>query len=162
MNHRNGYSGAQIALHWIIAILILFNYIYSEGMARALDARLEGTPAGALDINPSIHVWVGVSVLVLSLVRLMLRFGRGVPAAGGSGIMQVAAIWGHRLLYLLMILVPAMGMMTWFGRIDATGEPHAVLANALLIVAGGHALMAIWHQYVIRDGLLNRMMRPNS
>lgn len=162
MIQRIGYSGTQIALHWAIAVLILFNYIYSEGMGDALDARLEGIPATNLEINPQIHVWVGVTVLVLSLIRLALRQTRGVPEAGGTGMMQLAATWGHRLLYALMILVPVMGGLTWFGRIEATGDIHALLANALMIVAGGHALMAIYHQFVVRDGLLNRMTRPGS
>lgn len=162
MIQRIGYSGTQIALHWAIAVLILFNYIYSEGMGDALDARLEGIPATNLEINPQIHVWVGVTVLVLSLIRLALRQTRGVPEAGGTGMMQLAATWGHRLLYALMILVPVMGGLTWFGRIEATGDIHALLANALMIVAGGHALMAIYHQFVVRDGLLNRMTRPGN
>ncbi len=122
MKQRIGYSGAQIALHWTIAVLILFNYIYSDGMGRALHARLDGTPATDLGINPSVHVWVGVAVLVLSLIRLGLRLGRGVPEPGGEGLVQVAAEWGHRLLYLLMILVPVAGMITWFGRVDAAGD----------------------------------------
>ncbi len=107
MKQRSGYSTIQIALHWAIAVLILFNYLYSEGMEDALDARLEGTPLENIGINPSVHVWVGVTVLVLCLIRLGLRLARGVPEAGGTGAMQLAAIWGHRLLYLLMILVPA-------------------------------------------------------
>ena len=162
MRQRSGYSAPQIALHWAIAVLILFNYIYSDGMGRALDARLEGTPATNLDINPQIHVWVGVTVLLLTLIRLALRQTRGVPEAGGTGLMKLAATWGHRLLYALMILVPLMGGLTWFGRIEATGDIHALLANALMIVAGGHALMAIYHQFIVRDGLLTRMTRPGN
>ena len=162
MRQRSGYSAPQIALHWAIAVLILFNYIYSDGMGRALDARLEGTPATNLGINPQIHVWVGVTVLLLTLIRLALRQTRGVPEAGGTGLMKLAATWGHRLLYALMILVPLMGGLTWFGRIEATGDIHALLANALMIVAGGHALMAIYHQFIVRDGLLTRMTRPGN
>ena len=162
MKQRSGYSTIQIALHWAIAVLILFNYLYSEGMEDALDARLEGTPLENIGINPSVHVWVGVTVLVLCLIRLGLRLARGVPEAGGTGARQLAAIWGHRLLYLLMILVPALGGITWFGRFDPTGELHVLAANALMIVAGGHAVMAIYHQFVVRDGLLTRMTRPES
>ena len=162
MKLRQGYSGAQISLHWIIAVLILFNYIYSDGMGRALDARLENTPLPQLGINPVIHVWIGVAVLLLCALRLGLRLGGGAPAPGGSGLMQSAAAWGHRLLYALMFLVPLAGAITWFGGVEATGDLHAVLANALLVVAGGHALVAIYHQFVIRDGLLARMTRPGS
>ena len=61
-----------------------------------------------------------------------------------------------------MILVPVGGMITWFGRVDAAGDIHGVLANALMIVAGGHAAMAIYHQFVMREGLLDRMTRPGD
>lgn len=162
MKLRNGYGGAQILLHWIIAALILFNYIYSDGMGQAFDARLKGASAASLDINPAIHVWVGVAVLVLCALRLIVRTVRGAPEPGGTGMVQMAARWGHRLLYLLMFLVPLAGGITWFGRVEALGDLHALLANALLIVAGGHALMAIYHQFVMRDGLLTRMTRPGS
>lgn len=162
MKQNTGYSGAQIALHWVIAVLILFNYIYSEGMGEALDVRLGEEATKTLELNPAVHVLVGVAVLVLSLLRLVIRMGQGAPEPGGSGMMQTAAAWGHRLLYALMILVPATGGITWFGMVGATGDMHGVLANALMIVAGGHALMAIYHQYVIRDGLLVRMTRPGS
>lgn len=163
MRQRAGYSGTQIVFHWAIAALILFNYIYSEGMGKALHFRLEGgTPTDGFDLNPQIHVVVGILIFALCLIRLVLRGIRGVPAPGGHGLMQRAAHWGHLLLYALMILVPVAGGLAWFGRIDAFGDVHSVLANALMIVAGGHAVMAIYHQYFLRDGLLGRMMRPDD
>lgn len=163
MTTRNGYSRPQILLHWIIAVLIAFNYLYSEGMGEALDFRLGDAASGATaaDINPQVHVWVGVAVLLLSLARLILRGVEGVPEPGGQGAMQRMAGWGHRLLYLLMILVPLMGGLTWFGRIEALGDIHAVLANTLIVVALGHAAVAIFHQLVLRDNLIRRMTRPS-
>lgn len=166
MKHRIGYSGTQILLHWTIAVLIVFNYFYSEGMGRALRVRLGGEAAlnGAPppDINPSIHVWVGVAVLVFAIIRLILRETEGVPEAGGKGKMEVAALWGHRLLYLLIFLVPLAGGLTWFGRIHALGDVHKLLSDLLVIVAAGHAIIALYHQFVLRDGLIWRMIRPGS
>jgi len=159
MNTQTGYSSSQIVLHWATAILVGFNYIYSEGMGEALDARLEGGAPPTLEILPQLHVWAGIAVLVLVLLRLVLRATQGAPEAAGEGLSGLAATWGHRLLYLLLLAVPVLGLTTWFGGIDATGEPHALLANVIMIVAGAHALVAIFHQFVLKDGVLTRMFK---
>jgi cytochrome b561 len=39
------------------------------------------------------------------------------------------------------------------------GDIHGFFANVLLILALGHALMALYHQYILKDGLLSRMMK---
>jgi len=156
----NGYSLVQICLHWAVAMLVLFNYLYSEGMGRAFDARMEGLPLTDAGLNPSVHVWVGVSVLVLVLLRLVVRATAGAPDAGGSGRMQTVATWGHKGLYLLLLLVPALGAVTWFAGVEATADLHALVANALMLAAAGHALIALWHQFIRKDGLLLRMVRP--
>jgi cytochrome b561 len=46
----------------------------------------------------------------------------------------------------------------WFLGID-NGEIQGVFANVLPVIAPGHALMARYHRYVLKDGLLRRMMR---
>jgi cytochrome b561 len=154
---QTGYTRAQIAIHWAVAILIVVNYFLGEGMERQLDAKLDGQAY----MTPW-HVWTGVAVLALVLLRLILRFAQGAPAAGGvpGTLIQRAASWGHVLLYVLMVAVPLGGSVVWFGGVDALGEGHALAGNVLMIVAGGHAIMGLYHQYVVKDGLLLRMMRP--
>lgn len=162
MIRRAGYSSIQIGLHWAVALLVVFNYIYSDGMGAALDARLEGTTPTGLELNPATHVWVGVAILTLVLLRLVVRLTCGVPAPGGTGMQQSLAEWAHRLIYALLIAVPAFGALTWFGQIDLFGEPHAVMANLLMLLAAGHALVAIGHHVLLKDRLLVRMMRPDA
>lgn len=157
MSNTTGYSRLQIALHWLIAALILLNYFVSEGMEDAFDAMRAGTPVSGL--APMMHVWVGVAVLVLVILRLLVRLVQGVPEALGMSVGDKAAVWGHRVLYLLMLAVPVLGAATWFGGMDATADPHVIAVNVLMILALGHAAMAIFHQYVLRDGLLARMLR---
>lgn len=160
MTGRNGYSALQIALHWAIAALILFNYIVSDGMGRALDARLEGgMPPGGL--TPVLHVYVGLAVLALVALRVLVRLTQGAPAAHDSGIpaLNLGARLAHGALYLLMLAVPVFGALTWYGGIEDAGEAHEVAANLILILAGLHAAAALFHQYVLKDGLLVRMMR---
>lgn len=159
MSHSPGYSRLQIALHWLIAVLILAAWITHEGMGRLLETRIE---TGVLTPNP--HAILGLSVFVLVLIRIVLRHRQGVPGPvpGSSAMAEAAALWGHRLLYLLMILTPIGGAITWFGGIEALGEGHELLGNALMIVALGHALVAILHQLVLKDGTMTRMLRPRS
>jgi cytochrome b561 len=151
-----GYSGIQIALHWGIALLILLAWLSAEGAEEALEAAEDGAATGFVP-----HVALGLAILVLVVVRLAIRLTRGAPAAPGTpGSLQVrAAQWGHRLIYLLMIAVPLGGVSIWFLGMD-NGDIHGLFANVLLIVAFGHAVMSLYHHYVLKDGLIRRMMRP--
>jgi cytochrome b561 len=156
MSTRTGYSGLQIALHWIMAVLIPLAWLSSGGAEEAWDTMENG--AAAPGFVP--HVGFGLAILALVILRLVVRLRRGVPEAPGTpGILQVrAAIWGHRLIYLLMIAVPLGGISIWFGGMD-NGAVHGLFANVLMIVVLGHALMALYHHYVVKDGLIRRMMK---
>ena len=156
MAERTGYSRVQIGLHWIIAILIPLAWLSSGGAEEAWDAMEKGAAAPAF--VP--HVGFGLAILALVVLRLVVRLRRGAPAAPGvPGSLQVrAADWGHRLIYLLMIAVPLGGISIWFGGMD-NGSIHGFFANVLMVVVLGHALMAIYHQFVVKDGLIRRMMK---
>ena len=41
-------------------------------------------------------------------------------------------------------------------------ELHGSFANFLLLLAGLHALAALVHHYVLRDGVLRRMLRTRA
>jgi cytochrome b561 len=155
MADRAGYSGLQITLHWIIAILIPLAWFSSGGAEEAIKIAKTGASPGFV-----LHVAFGMSLLALVVLRLVVRLKRGAPAAPGvPGSLQVrAADWGHRLIYLLMIAVPLGGMSIWFGGMD-NGDIHEFFANVLMIVVLGHALMAIYHHAVLKDGLIRRMMK---
>lgn len=154
MKTTTGYSGIQIALHWLIAILILVAWFSGEGAGEAMDVIEQG---GVIGFVP--HVAFGLSILALVVARILIRLSRGTPAAPGTpGSLSVkAADCGHRLIYLLMIAVPLGGISTFFLGLDV-GDVHALAANVLMVVVLGHALMALYHQYALKDGLLRRMM----
>lgn len=98
--------------------------------------------------------------------------------AAPQGWLARAARIGHGLLYLLLIAVPLTGWyaasrlgvpISFFGlhlpaiaapvqgRPGLIAEFHENAGTFILILAGLHALMAIWHQFVLRDGTLQRM-----
>lgn len=157
MAGKTGYSTVQIGLHWLVAVLILVNWFVAEGMEEVFDGSLEDpTVAGGW------HVWIGLAVLALVVLRVVVRLVTGAPAAGGVAgtLAQRLAGLGHMVLYVLMIGVPLGGAIVWFGKVEALGDGHALAANIMMVIAGAHSLVALFHQYVIKDGLLLRMMRP--
>lgn len=159
MSARSTYSRLQIALHWMVALLISATWFLGDGMGRVWRNRIESGQSG-LDGNTP-HVWLGMVVFALVLLRLIVRLVQGAPAPvpGTPKLLELAAHWGHRLLYLLMLVVPAAGMTAWYLGLRDAGEVHEVAANALMLLAIAHALAALFHHYVLRDGALHRMMR---
>lgn len=154
---RQGYNAAQIALHWLIALGVIVNYVFSEGMGKALHQRIEGQEV-TVGIAP-LHVWLGVAILGLAALRILLRVLRGGPAQEPGPRGKVASAL-HGMLYLLMLGVPVGGGLAWFGGLEVLAEPHALFANILIILAGLHAVIGLAHHYVLKDDILRRMMRP--
>ena len=153
---RNGYSAAQIALHWLTVIAVLTAFFSHDAMVKAASALLEsgGSP------YPTIHTAAVISVLIFAVIRLIIRHRRGVTQPQGEGLQQIWAIWGHRLLYLMMVAVPVGGAVAWFGTVSALGGVHGLAGQAFMLLFLGHAAMALWHQFSVKNGNLIRMLRP--
>jgi cytochrome b561 len=162
------YSRLIRTVHWLTAALVLLAYLTSDGGARV---RTE---------PQTLHVVLGLSVLTLTFCRLLARFAGGVPPPLESAhkrMIRMARI-GHGVIYLLLLAVPIIG---WFTvsrlglRIELLGHQlplltaavqddpglianiHQVGGNLLLIVAGCHAAMALWHHFRLRDRSLHRI-----
>ena len=157
MSDRSSYSALQITLHWLIAVLVFATWWLGEGMGRAFDAHNEGTLAGW-----PLHVWLGLSVLVLVLVRLVVRWTSGAPdpVEHAPGALGLIAKWSHYLLYLLLLAAPVLGAIAWFSGSEAVAGVHPIIANGLLILAGLHAVAALYHHFVRKDGVMKSMVKP--
>lgn len=155
-----GYSSTQIALHWGIALLIGVNLIFEDWIKAGWESIEEGGPA-IYSAGSLAHIGVGVSVLLLACWRLSLRFTRGVPdlPSGGSTLSNLAGHAGHWALYALMIVVPVIGLMAWFGASKDLAELHTLGKPAFLILIALHVAAALRHQFWLKDGLLMRMKR---
>lgn len=163
-SHR--YSASMIVIHWLTALLVLGAWFTAEG-----GRKIAENP-------PLLHFSLGLAVLILVLPRLVLRVAGRTPEADTQGWLAVAAKAGHGLLYLLLIGLPItgwyaasrMGVPVSFlgvelpaiaskvqGRPGLIAELHENAGTFILILAGLHAVMAVWHQFVLRDGTLQRM-----
>jgi cytochrome b561 len=163
-SHR--YSASMIVIHWLTALLVLGAWFTAEG-----GRKIAENP-------PLLHFSLGLAVLALMLPRLVLRVAGRTPEADAQGWLAAAAKAGHAVLYLFLIALPITGWyaasrmgvpVSFFGlqlpaltapvqgRPGLIAELHENAGTIILILAGLHALMAIWHQFVLRDGTLRRM-----
>ncbi|MBA8882094.1 cytochrome b [Phyllobacterium myrsinacearum] len=174
------YSSSQKTLHWAVFVLVIGLY----GLTFGDDLFQRGDP------NRAFAWWLHISfgLLLAALVgwRIVLRLMRGAPDLPSSmtGIEQVTAKVGHAALYALLIAIPTLGiLLTWY-RGDALSffglftipapfspdretaksikELHGLCANGILILAGLHALAALWHHFIKRDDVLKRMLPGRS
>ncbi|GBQ81828.1 cytochrome B561 [Gluconacetobacter johannae DSM 13595] len=159
-------------LHWATAGIVLVQF--SMGITWAYyDA-----PAKAAARN--IHTTIGVIFTALLLFRLFWRWRwrmRGAPQ--GTRARATLAGGMHAVLYGLLLMEAALGFeWRWSGnrplyvlgaylscavcRLDKAGHHivatlHSYGAWTIMVLAFGHAVVALWRHYVRRDGTLRRM-----
>ena len=170
------YHGAAIALHWLIAVLIVGGY-YLGWIMTAIPGF---TPTKLKYI--SWLKWIGVTVLMLAVARVLWRATHRAPALDSAtpAWQKAAAHVVHGLLYLLMLAIPVSGYLyssaagiqvvylgivplpTFIGPDQALKATlrtvHVLLNYTLLALVAMHVLAALKHQFVDRDGLLARMI----
>jgi cytochrome b561 len=107
------YNVGAITLHWIIAVLILTN-IGIAWYFNTLPGPAKSAPIG-------LHKSIGITVLLLSLVRLgwRLAFPPPRPPASFRGWERVLAETVHVLFYVVMIGLPLSG---WIFNSAATPD----------------------------------------
>jgi cytochrome b561 len=164
------YDGATISVHWITALLVALLWVIGQTG--------DWLPKGTLQSAYwSTHVVLGFALVVLVIYRIGWRAtaGRRLPPADPAAL-HVLAKASHYALYILLIVVLALGVTNAFVRgyhifglfeLPQLGDKslrkpitnwHGLAANILLGLAALHALAALGHHYVLRDGVLRRMM----
>ncbi|OWU86606.1 hypothetical protein ATO6_07435 [Oceanicola sp. 22II-s10i] len=155
MTTRTGYSLIQIALHWLILVLIAGAWLLGDQMHG-----YEKLPATAA---LPLHGILGLSVFFLMILRLLLRLWLGAPPPPASDPkwQRRAATLTHWAIYALAILGPWAGGFAFYLRLDIAADLHEVLINLLIIAILAHTAAALYHQFVLKDNLLARM-RPGG
>jgi cytochrome b561 len=173
------FGAVAISLHWLLAVAILASFgvgLYMHDLPLS--------PLKAKLINW--HKWAGVTILALSGVRLLWRLAHRPPPlpAATLAAMPRWQQWGYRAthgaMYALFFAVPLAGWayssaagfpVVWLGIVtlpdfvpvseelaEALKSLHKLLAFALGALVLVHVAAALKHQFVDRDGLLQRMM----
>lgn len=159
-------------LHWLIVLLLVLQYI----VAWTMPGIHRGTkPVGLIVV----HLDLGAFVIAVMTARVLWRIVRKEPApVEGSPLTRGIAYLTHGLLYLLLIVQPVLGwvnassrgwQVTLFGVNlpslaptgsalgHALGDAHRLLAWVMLALIGVHVAAALYHHFLLRDGVLRRM-----
>jgi cytochrome b561 len=172
---RERYDGVSILLHWLTALLVITLFGLAQGWHFA-------APHSELrEGMENLHISLGITLAATILFRVFWRFSRQRrPALPVGGVQAVAAHLMHGLLYLLVVAQVVIGFLwhwsygaglSFFGLfsleppftlpVELRGllhELHETNAWIIISLAGLHALAALMHHYVLKDGLIRRMM----
>lgn len=193
-NNVQRYNKTAIILHWLIGLLLLgmlalgywMHELPKELKVASLDVFNLGLytvtfqePTSLRTFYFNLHKSFGVTVLVLILFRVYWRLTHVAPEfpATMKAWEQKLAEATHKVLYLLMLVVPLSGFImsvyskygiSWFGTLLVKGldnpqlrdlfkEVHEVSTALLLTLVVLHVLSAIKHKVVDKDDIMQRM-----
>lgn len=159
---KAGYSSTQIALHWLIAALVLFQLLFGESMGAVMAAAERGRPLSDSDATlGNLHYWAGLAILALVAMRIVVRLSAGAPSASDAtpGWMARAARLSHGLFYALLVASPVLGLLAYYFG-DPFGDIHSLSKPVFIVLIAIHASAALVHQFWLRDDTLRRMIRP--
>jgi cytochrome b561 len=166
------YGGVAIGLHWSIAVLVV--------AAGVLGLLHDSWPKATQAFWINVHAMVGLAILALVAARVAWRLGHAPPRLPPDvgALSERLSGPAHLLLYALLAVIPLIGIVTfvWHARVfdfgifkldfgvaknravfHPTEVVHGYLAYGLFGLAGLHALAALWHHFVRRNGVLLRM-----
>jgi cytochrome b561 len=173
------YHPVSVLLHWVLAIALL--------MMIAVGVYMTDLPFSPQRLKLyNWHKWAGVTILTLSVLRLVWRWTHTPPALPAKVVASMPA-WQmlayhatHGLLYALFLIVPLVGWayssaagfpIVLFGVLPlpdfvSTNKElaemikpwHEISAFAMAGLIALHVGAALKHQFVDRDGLLQRMV----
>jgi len=169
------YSNLGLSLHWLMAVLILVAFIFGPGGS---ETRVY---AASRDFDRQLHETLGLAVLVFAVLRVIWRAGATTPEAPpAKRWMNTAAKGVQFAMYLLLFALPFTATvgawleghpLTLLAGIEvgpllpkshdvgaAIAELHTWLGDAILWLAGVHALAGLYHHFVLKDGVLASML----
>jgi cytochrome b561 len=171
--NRTRFAPLQRVFHWLMAVCILAMLFIGVGMVSTVTTKYLSLV--------SIHKPLGITILVLALIRLALRLYYGAPAlpADLPEPMKLAAKLSHYVFYALMIGMPLLGWamlsaaaypVVLYGGlhlpplVSVNPELHTLLWDAHFYLAFAffalilvHFAAALFHKLVRHDGVYEAM-----
>jgi cytochrome b561 len=167
------YDSVAIALHWATAVLVVIQF--------GLGQTWGWFPRPTRHLMVTTHMSFGIILTAVIVARILWRFVHGHQVRSlETGWMHVASRATHYVLYGLIAIEAVLGFlsrwegneaMSFFGLqipppFTGAGEKlahqlqdiHNWVGWAIIVLAGLHAAAALYHHYVLKDRVLERML----
>ncbi|SER35090.1 cytochrome b561 [Faunimonas pinastri] len=157
-----GYSGAEIALHWSIAALLLVQW-FTRASMRLLWQAFSGQgdpiiPFGE-QLKEALHMVSGITLFFLAAMLLFQMRGRSLEGGPTSGTpRETLARWTQRGLAFTVLLLPVFGTGA-AGHSPTAATLHVILTRVLLALLALHLTGTLWH-LLRRDGRFRAILVP--
>jgi len=174
-NTDSTYGMIAIVLHWVVAIIVINQFILGLWMVDLdyYDAWYRRAP--------ELHKSIGVTLFLIMVFRLIWRWvnKKPQPIPGKPWLKERIVRIVHSMLYFLIFFVMLSGYLIStadgrpievFGMVnipatltgiekqeDIAGNVHLILAIALISLSSFHAMAALKHHFINRDKTLIRM-----
>lgn len=175
------YDGISKIFHWLTVILILTAFVLGPGdFGRLVQAN--GDPGARLDIVW--HETLGISIFALTFLRLLwVALRSGAPDHKLEPKLHLASRLMHIALWTLLFALPLTALLTlasegqpltllgglritelpWIASAPVLsvadwGDIHSFLGDAIIWLAGIHAVAALYHHFVLKDGVFRSML----
>jgi cytochrome b561 len=172
MDQISRYHPLLVALHWVLALLI----IAALALGALVMVKIPNTDPMKFEALRS-HMSGGILILVLMLVRLFVRMQTKHPAAATAGnpLLDRIAWASHRMFYIAVVGMAGSGLFMavqtgLFGIVFgghgslppdfwvfSIRTVHYAFSRLLMALIALHVAAALFHALVLRDGLLRRM-----
>jgi cytochrome b561 len=170
---RPAYDAVARTLHWLTVLLITTQFLIGWTMP---DIHKDTQPVGLI----AWHLGVGSTLIAVMAIRVVWRLTHWPTPDELSPLLSIVSRITHFLLYAALVLVPLLGWINassrgWTVRLlgvlpyPAVSEPgsafghemgdvHGILAWVLLALISLHVVAALFHRFVLRDHVLQRML----
>lgn len=169
------YPATSKLLHWLVALCVLATAPVAITMTRIAEGPTR-------DMLYNFHKSLGVTILVLMILRLINRLAVGapIPDPGIEPWQKAVSSFVHTTLYVLLLAMPLVGYVAnsafgattpFFGLFElppivGKNEPlatqlfvvHRWVGWIVILLVLTHVSAALYHYFGRRDNVLQRML----
>ncbi|SAL84231.1 cytochrome B561 [Caballeronia terrestris] len=170
---RPAYDAVARTLHWLTVLLVAMQFVIGWTMP---DVHKDTQPVNLI----AWRLGAGATLVAVMTIRVIWRMTHWPTPDELRPLLSVVSRITHVLLYTALVLVPLLGWINassrgWTVRLlgvvpypelsepgsafgHEMGDVHSILTWVLFTLIGLHVVPALFHRFVLKDDVLQRML----